>query len=80
MEKHRTPIKNQRVKGAKSTGISFSTDYAGVDAAIAAGGTLDELLKWDNGEYPVWFMARVMKWHEMSGMIDMHRGNAGMGG
>jgi len=80
VEKNQIPIKNQRVKGAKSTGISFSTDYAGVDAAIAAGASLDELLKWDNGEYPGWFMARVIKWHEMSGMIDMHRGDTGMSG
>ena len=75
MTKNLIPIQEQRVKGAKSTGISFSTDYAGTSAAIAAGATLDELLKWDNGGYPVWFMARIMKWHELNGLIDMHKGS-----
>lgn len=54
-------------------------DYAGFNAAVSAGATLDELYKWDSGEYPVWFMARVIKWCELSDLIDMHRVDAGAG-
>lgn len=67
------PIEYAHVKGAKSVPISFSRDFDGWTAAISAGATLDELYKWDNGEYPVWFMARVIVWHNAFEAIELHK-------
>lgn len=67
------PIDQARVKGAKSIPISYSKEFEAWSAAVAAGATLDELLKWDNGGYPTWFMARVIIWHKYHEAIELHR-------
>ena len=43
------------------------------EAAAAAG--LD-LWRWDNNEYPRRFMARVVAWHELHALIELHKGDA----
>ena len=70
------PIEQAFVKGAKSVPISFSRDFEGWTAAIAAGATLEELYKWDAGGYPLWFMARVIVWRSMIEAIELHKAAA----
>lgn len=64
------PISDVHVTGGVDAGISYSPGYANLNAAIAAGASMDELLKWEQGEYPQWFMARVVVWHRHVAQID----------
>ena len=50
--------------------------YAEFDAAIAAGATLDELYKLEQGEYPKKFRARVVAWHNLHKAIEGHSNDA----
>lgn len=53
-----------------NAGIKYSPAFANLNAAIAAGATLDELLKWEEGDYPGWFKARIIVWHKMTMLIE----------
>ena len=35
-----------------------------------------DLEKWDSGEYPPKFMARVVAWHRLTGLVDVHKDQA----
>jgi hypothetical protein len=50
--------------------------YAVWDAAIAAGATMDELKRIDEGAYPSWFLSKVIAWHIASRQIASHRDDA----
>lgn len=65
------PLKNKRA--FVSAGIEASLDYIGFDAAIAA--HLD-VEKWDAGGYPRHIMARVVAWHKLQGLVNMHSEDA----
>lgn len=52
--------------------ISYSMEYAGWDAAIAAGATLTELERWDRREFAKEFMAKVVAWHQNHIAIGNH--------
>lgn len=65
------PLKNKRA--FVSAGIEASLDYVGFDAAIAA--HLD-VEKWDAGGYPRRLMARVVAWHKLRGLVEMHQTDA----
>jgi hypothetical protein len=67
--RHGESISEQRVPGAISTGIAYSLEFAGWEAAIAAG--LD-LLSWDQGRYPRPFMHKVVAWHNLHQLIAQH--------
>jgi hypothetical protein len=54
-----TPIDEYPLRGAVATGIEVSASTAIYDALVEAG--LD-LWKWENEEYPSWFLAQVMEW------------------
>jgi len=56
-----------------SAGIEASLDYIGFDAAVAAGLDLE---KWDAGGYPRHVMARVIAWHKLKGLVEMHSQDA----
>jgi hypothetical protein len=43
-----------------------------------AGATLDELVKWDNGEYTSQFMGRVIAWYELHSAVISHQEDAAM--
>lgn len=48
-------------------------EFAAWQAATAAG--LD-MWKWENGEYPTWFMERTMAWWNMSNVMSAHMEDA----
>jgi hypothetical protein len=76
--RHNEPIENVRVKHSVDPDIDFSIEFLGWQAAVKAGANLDQLLKWDNGEYPRVFMARVIAWYELSGLVEAHQEDASM--
>lgn len=62
------------VRDAIDPHITFTTHYSEWDAAVAAGATLDELLRLD--EYPKSFRAKLIAWHGYHKAIDMHAQDA----
>ena len=55
------------------TGIEFGNwSFPLWDAAIAAGATLDELEKLDEGGYSRALQIKLLAWHEMSRLVSMH--------
>ena len=55
------------------TGISYeSLTFPVWEAAVAAGATLDELKKLDDGKYPIAFQARLIAWYEKHRLVVMH--------
>lgn len=57
----------------KSSGISHSGHFTEWQAGTAAG--LD-MWKWENGEYPARFKAKVIAWYESKVQIDLHVADA----
>jgi len=55
-----------------NTGITYSMGYTEWDAIVNLGGGLEELLKWDSGEYPTWFMAKVVAFSVARNMVRNH--------
>lgn len=45
------------LKGGVKIGITYSQTFAQFTALVDAGATVDELLKWFHGEYPIPFLA-----------------------
>jgi hypothetical protein len=50
--------------------------FAEWEAAIAAGATLDELYKWDSGGYTRTFKSKVIAWHNMHSLVELHKSDA----
>jgi hypothetical protein len=76
MTRHGQPIEQVGLKKAINTGIAKSQRLVEWDAAIAAGATLDELVKWEDGGYPTWFKAKVIVWHERKMLAENHTEDA----
>lgn len=67
------PIERRRITDAIKHGIDASQGFWEWEAAIAAGATLDELLKWEKiGGYPPLFKAMVMVWFERHRLFESH--------
>lgn len=76
MTRRGTAIEDLRLKDPVNTGILFSAKFAEWEAVINAGATLDELYKWEMGEYPPWFKARVLIWYERHILKEAHTAEA----
>ncbi len=66
------PIENVHIRDSVDPHISFSMGFQEWEAAIAAGATLDELLKWDQRGYPKEFMAKVIAWYQNHTLVKAH--------
>jgi hypothetical protein len=64
------PIEDVEVKSAVNPHISFSVYYSEFDAAVAAGASLDELMRLE--QYPKRFRAELVAWYGYHKMIEMH--------
>lgn len=62
------------VRDAVDPHISFSVHFSIWEAAVAAGGTLDELARLD--EYPKRFLAKLVAWHGYHKAIELHAQDA----
>jgi hypothetical protein len=69
---HGSPIGDTRVKGAVDPGIGYSMRFAEWEALVEAGATVDELYKYEKGEYPKWFRAMMVGWKNMHDQVKMH--------
>ena len=56
--------------------ISYSIHFSEFEAAIAAGATLDELLRLE--EYPKKFRAKLMAWYGYHKLVELHAQEATM--
>lgn len=65
-----------RAKNAVDPHISYSVHFSIWEAAIAAGASLDELMRLE--EYPKWFLAKLVAWYETHKMVELHSQDAGM--
>lgn len=57
VRKNGTRLDEIPLKGGIKTGITYSQTFAQFTALVDAGATVDELLKWFHGEYPIPFIA-----------------------
>ena len=46
--------------------------YTEWNAVVTLGGGIEELLKWDNGEYPASFMAKVIAFAMAKNLVSNH--------
>jgi hypothetical protein len=67
------PIEQYPIKGLVSPGIQYSGGYGEWEACRAAG--LD-LWQWENGGYPIAFKCRVMAWHRLHSLVQLHTADA----
>lgn len=68
------PIEDVSAKSAVDAHISYSTNYSEFDAAIAAGATLDELMRLE--KFPKLFRAKLVAWHGYHKLIELHAQDA----
>lgn len=66
---HGQPIIDAPVKGAVRPGITYAASFAEWEAATAAG---VDLWRWETGGYPPAFKARVLAWHLLHRLVDLH--------
>jgi hypothetical protein len=69
-------IKDANVRNSVETGISYSNGFAEIEAAVSAGATLDELYKWEQNGYPLWFRAKIIAWSSLHKLIELHANDA----
>jgi hypothetical protein len=69
-------LRQVRLRNAIDAGITYSMAFAQWEAAVAAGATMDELYRMERGEYPKWFVAKVMAWHNVHSLVEAHKEDA----
>lgn len=70
------PIRNVGAKSGINTGISYSMSYRVWEAAIAAGATLEELQKLEDGEFSRAFLVKLVAWYNCHGLVELHTEDA----
>lgn len=50
--------------------------YVEWDAVFAAGGTLKDMERWEEGGFSVAFKARVVAWYKVHSLVEAHKGAA----
>lgn len=70
MTKWGQPISQVTIAKPVSTGINYNSSYEAWQAFVECGATMDELQKFEEGAYPVWFVAKVMAWNRNRLMIE----------
>jgi hypothetical protein len=61
------------VRGAISTGITYSQEFEGFEACVAAGLNIE---RWATGDYPIPFMAKIVAWYRLHNLIEIHKADA----
>jgi hypothetical protein len=70
------PIRQFRLTGAVDPNITFGQSFAIWEALIAAGATIGDLLRLEEGRWPNWFIARVLAWHNGHRAVKTHTDDA----
>lgn len=77
VSRHGFPIETVGLKHSVITGITYgSLTYPLWRAAVRCGATLDELMRLDQGKYPLGFQAKLVAYNQVSTLEDLHRGDA----
>ena len=76
MTRYGQPIQEYPLRDSVGTGISYSTYFESLRAAVWANATLDELRRWMAGEYPSEFMSTVTALYRLDGEIRQHAEDA----
>ena len=69
MTRHGERIEDFPLRDSVQTGIEYGLYFEGWRAAAAAGLDLE---RWENGGYDARFMAKVVAWHRLSGLVEQH--------
>ena len=64
------PIHLRSLGNTVNTAIRYSASYETWEALINAGATVTELLRFEEGDFPDWFIAKVIAWHRGHTMIE----------
>ena len=73
MTRNGVPISQVQVRTAVDANIDFGMSFAEWEAACAAGLNLWD---WENNKYPVPFKAKVIAWHKLHRLIEIHQEDA----
>lgn len=68
------PIEDVRANSAVDPHISYSIHFSEWEAAVAAGASLDELMRLD--KYPIEFRAKLVAWHGYHKLVELHAQDA----
>ena len=68
--RHGEPIESITLKSSVRTGINFSPYYEQWDALVTAGATIADLYLYEQGEFPPWFLAKVVAWTRANRLIN----------
>jgi hypothetical protein len=71
-----TDIEQVGVRDTVNTNIAYSAIYREWESIVYLGGTLTELLRWDTGEYPMWFKEKVIAFSELRKQVNLHSEDA----
>ena len=72
MTRYGRPVDEVRLKNQLNTGLQRSDKLMVWEAAIAAGASLDELQKIEEGKYPNWFLSRMVVWYVRHNQYQAH--------
>lgn len=67
------PIDEYPIRGTVNPRIQYSQGFGEWEACVAAGLDLD---KWENGLYAVDFKCRVLAWHRLHNLVQLHTADA----
>lgn len=72
VKRHNRPIADVPITGGINVGITYNLSFALWESAIAAGATLHDLWRMEQGLYPREFMAKVVAWHKGHVAVENH--------
>lgn len=70
------PIRESHIKGSVNPRITSSIVFTLWEAGVAAGATLEELIRLDAGVYGNKFSARLIAWHNLHILVDINQKDA----
>ena len=73
VRRNNVPLDQYPISGGVNVNITYSEDFSSWEAATAAG---CDMWKWEIGEYPSWFRAKVIIWHKYHTLIKTHTEDA----
>lgn len=72
MTKHGEDIRKASLRNEIRPGIRTPLRFRGLQAAVWAGATLDELQKWEMGRYSPRFKAKIIALYNLEHLIKAH--------
>lgn len=70
------PIEDHDLINTVKTGINYNASFEHWEAIIASGGGPDDLLRYEEGLFPKWFVARMIAYNRGSVLVEGNRNDA----